>query len=147
MRKSALDVEGAEAGVLGGTAVRLDRSSWLYFATRSLLLGAPVLIWQVFKATARSAIMVSSVSPAERWEAMAVYPALWEIKILKHGSDLVQLNKDGIPAAALADALCKALRVGHKQVVTHQRTLFPSLSKSSSSQPSQSSSSKPSSME
>ena len=39
------------------------RSSWLYLATRSVRLGAPVLIWQVFKATARSAMVVSSVSP------------------------------------------------------------------------------------
>ena len=34
------------------------RRSWLYFATRSLRLGAPVLIWQVFNATARSAIVL-----------------------------------------------------------------------------------------
>ena len=47
------------------------RRSWLYFATRSLRLGAPVLIWQVFNATARSAIVVSSVSP-ERWDTIAV---------------------------------------------------------------------------
>ena len=47
------------------------RISWLYFAVRSLLLGAPVFIWQVFSATARSAMVVSSVSP-ERWEAIAV---------------------------------------------------------------------------
>ena len=39
------------------------RRSWLYLATRSDLLGAPVLIWQVFSATARSAIVVSAVSP------------------------------------------------------------------------------------
>ena len=39
----------------------------MYFATLSLLLGAPVLIRQVFSATARSAIVVSAVSP-ERWE-------------------------------------------------------------------------------
>ena len=39
------------------------RSSWLYLATRSVRLGAPVLIWQVFRATARSAMVVSSVSP------------------------------------------------------------------------------------
>ena len=38
-------------------------SNWLYFATRSDLEGAPVLIWQVLSATARSAIVVSSVSP------------------------------------------------------------------------------------
>ncbi len=35
-------------------------------ATRSDLAGAPVLIWPAFVATARSAIVVSSVSP-DRW--------------------------------------------------------------------------------
>src|SRR5262249_38972540 len=39
------------------------RRSWLYFATRSLRAGAPVLIWPVPSATARSAIVASSVSP------------------------------------------------------------------------------------
>src|SRR5215472_15910786 len=39
------------------------RSSWLYLATRSDRQGAPVLIWPQFSATARSAIVVSSVSP------------------------------------------------------------------------------------
>ena len=37
--------------------------------------GAPVLIWHVLSATARSAIVVSAVSP-ERCELIAVYPAL-----------------------------------------------------------------------
>ena len=39
------------------------RSSWLYFATRSLRAGAPVLICPQLVATARSAIVTSSVSP------------------------------------------------------------------------------------
>ena len=39
------------------------RRSWLYFATRSLRAGAPVLICPQFVATARSAIVASSVSP------------------------------------------------------------------------------------
>jgi hypothetical protein len=39
------------------------RSSWLYFATRSDRAGAPVLIWPQPVATARSAMVVSSVSP------------------------------------------------------------------------------------
>ena len=42
------------------------RSSWLYFATRSERLNEPVLIWPARVATARSAMVVSSVSP-ERW--------------------------------------------------------------------------------
>ena len=37
----------------------------LYFATRSEREGAPVLIWRVFSATARSAMVVSAVTPEE----------------------------------------------------------------------------------
>src|SRR4051812_6307137 len=52
------------------------RSSWLYFATRSERAGAPVLIWPQLVATARSAIVVSSVSP-ERWLIMQRKPLRW----------------------------------------------------------------------
>src|SRR5687767_15667043 len=48
------------------------RNSWLYLATRSLRAGAPVLIWPQLVATARSAIVVSSVSP-ERCDITDVY--------------------------------------------------------------------------
>src|SRR5271165_105217 len=47
------------------------RSSWLYLATRSERHGAPVLIWPQLSATARSAIVVSSVSP-DRWLIIVV---------------------------------------------------------------------------
>ena len=47
------------------------RRSWLYFATRSVRLGAPVLICPALRPTTRSAIVVSSVSP-ERWETTVV---------------------------------------------------------------------------
>ena len=47
------------------------RSSWLYLATRSERDGAPVLIWPQPVATARSAIVTSSVSP-ERCDMTAV---------------------------------------------------------------------------
>src|SRR6476646_282111 len=50
------------------------RSSWLYFATRSVREGAPVLIWPHPVATARSAIVTSSVSP-ERCDITDAYPA------------------------------------------------------------------------
>ena len=73
------------------------RSSWLYFATRSLRLGAPVLIWQVFSATARSAIVVSSVSP-ERWEVISgvacVVCHFDRFEGLRYGADLIQLDQD-----------------------------------------------------
>ena len=52
------------------------RSSWLYLATRSPRAGAPVLIWPQLVATARSEIVVSSVSP-ERWLITQVNPARW----------------------------------------------------------------------
>src|SRR5690242_2462101 len=48
------------------------RRSWLYFATRSLRASAPVLIWPQLVATARSAMVVSSVSPL-RCDITAVY--------------------------------------------------------------------------
>src|SRR5207245_7354747 len=46
------------------------RKSWLYLATRSDRAGAPVLIWPQFVATARSAMVASSVSPL-RWDMTA----------------------------------------------------------------------------
>ena len=52
------------------------RISWLYFASRSERDRLPVLIWPQFVATARSAIVVSSVSP-DRCETIAVKPARW----------------------------------------------------------------------
>ena len=47
------------------------RTSRLYFATRSDRESEPVLIWPAPVATARSAMVVSSVSP-ERWEITVV---------------------------------------------------------------------------
>src|SRR3954463_2130560 len=54
------------------------RMSWLYLASRSERASEPVLICPQVVATARSAIVASSVSP-ERWLITAVYPALWAI--------------------------------------------------------------------
>src|SRR6266436_9118187 len=51
------------------------RRSWLYLAVRSERAKDPVLICPQFVATARSAIVASSVSP-ERCDMTAVYPAL-----------------------------------------------------------------------
>ena len=56
------------------------RSSWLYFAIRSLRDSDPVLICPAFVATARSAIVESSVSP-ERCEITERYPARFAISI------------------------------------------------------------------
>src|SRR5262249_54246764 len=57
------------------------RSSWLYLAIRSLREAEPVLIWPQFVATARSAIVVSSVSP-ERCETTLAYEAERAISIV-----------------------------------------------------------------
>ena len=45
------------------------RINWLYFAIRSVRDMEPVFIWPAFVATAKSAIVVSSVSPL-RWETI-----------------------------------------------------------------------------
>ncbi len=42
------------------------RNSWLYLASRSVREALPVLIWPVDMATARSAMVASSLSPL-RW--------------------------------------------------------------------------------
>jgi hypothetical protein len=47
-----------------GVPVDSIRMSWLYFAVRSLRARLPVLIWPQLVATARSAMVESSVSPA-----------------------------------------------------------------------------------
>jgi len=52
----------------------------LYFAVRSPRQGLPVLICPAFTATARSAIVASSVSP-ERCEMTVVYPAARAVAI------------------------------------------------------------------
>src|SRR5438094_876851 len=62
-----------------GNAAASPRSSsilrsWLYLATRSERAGAPVLIWPQLVATARSATVVSSVSP-DRCDITHAYAA------------------------------------------------------------------------
>src|SRR2546425_12768603 len=47
------------------------RSNRLYLAVRSVRDSEPVLIWPVFRPTAKSAIVTSSVSP-DRWDTTAV---------------------------------------------------------------------------
>mmetsp|Transcript_53569 Transcript_53569/g.125392 ORF Transcript_53569/g.125392 Transcript_53569/m.125392 type:complete len:229 (-) Transcript_53569:274-960(-) len=54
------------------------RSSWLYFESRSLLHGAPVLISPVRRPTTKSAMKESSVSP-DLCETMMPQPANWDI--------------------------------------------------------------------
>src|SRR6185503_12724355 len=69
---SGLTVPGerAPAGVPRRVAeLFFDPQQLVYFATRSERAGAPVLIWPQPVATARSAMVVSSVSP-ERWLIM-----------------------------------------------------------------------------
>src|SRR5215470_20426190 len=69
---ATIDLPGKRAALPSSSSMR---SSWLYFAMRSVREAEPVLIWPAPVATARSAIKVSSVSP-ERWEMMELKPAL-----------------------------------------------------------------------
>lgn len=66
-----------------GMVTHSMRRRVLYFATRSLRAGAPVLIWPVPRATTRSAMKVFSVSPL-RWETMTPQPSDCESCALHH---------------------------------------------------------------
>ena len=80
-------------------------------ATRSLLDGAPVLIWPTPVATARSAMVVSSVSP-DRCDMTDAYPfarQLDRLEGLRQRPDLVDLDQDRV-RDLLLDAAAEALR-------------------------------------
>ena len=94
----------------------------MYFATRSLRLGAPVLIWQVFRATARSAMVVSCCLTGTMRSNSCVTGLVSHLncfQCLRHRTNLIQLNQDGVSAAHL-DTLGQALRIGNEQVVANQ---------------------------
>ena len=94
----------------------------MYFATRSLRAGAPVLICPQLVATARSAIVVSSVSPLRCDIIVRVAVAAREIdrvERLRQRADLVDLDQDRVGDAAV-DALLERLDVGDEQVVAHE---------------------------
>ena len=98
------------------------RSSWLYFATRSVRDGAPVLICPHPVATARSAIVTSSVSP-ERWDITAVYPSSRAIRIAASVSVSVPIWLTLIRiefATPLSIPAPQPLGVGHEQVVADE---------------------------
>ena len=89
---------------------------------RSLREALPVLIWPVLRATARSAIVASSVSPL-RW--------LDDVRVAVAGgqpdrfdrfgerADLVHLDEDAV-GDAFVDAALQPLGVGDEQVVAHE---------------------------
>ena len=91
-------------------------------AVRSERQGAPALIWPVFRPTARSAMVVSSVSP-ERWLTTAVQPACCAILMAAMVSVRVpiwlSLMRMELEAFRL-DALAQALDVGDVEVVADE---------------------------
>ncbi len=94
----------------------------MYFATRSERAGAPVLICPALVATARSAIVASSVSP-ERCEidhAVAVpVGELDRVERLGERPDLVDLDEDRV-ADALGDAAAQEVDVRDEEVVADE---------------------------
>ena len=85
------------------------RSNWLYLLTRSPRAGAPVLICPALVPTARSAIVVSSVSP-ERCEMTAAKPGrarhLDGLERLGDAADLVDLDQDRVGRAFASMPRC-----------------------------------------
>ena len=89
------------------------------FAVRSPRDGAPAFSWPAFVATARSAIVVSSVSPL-RCDTTTPKPAALgqrdRVERLGERADLVHLHEDRV-GRALADPARQPLHVRHEQVV------------------------------
>ena len=124
------------------------RKSWLYFATRSLLHGAPVLICPAFIATARSAIKGSSVSPL-LWLITALYALCCAISTASTASLTVPiwftLTRIAFATRFLIPASRRFVLVTNRSSPTSW-TLSP-MRLVSSAQPSQSSSARPSSID
>ena len=102
------------------------RSSWLYLATRSLRAGAPVLIWPQLVATARSAMVASSVSPRAVAHHAGVAVAggqLDGVEGLGERADLVDLDQDRVGDVAV-DAHPQPGDVGDEQVVADELHLL-----------------------
>ena len=89
--------------------------------------GAPVLIWPQSRATAMSAMVVSSLSP-ERWLTMTLYPALEgdsSAASMRLGDrpDLVDLQQEWRSRPRHGTASAQRLRVGDEEVVAHDLQL------------------------
>ncbi len=96
-----------------GPRISSIRSSWLYLAMRSVRLAEPVLIWPVPRATARSAIVVSSVFAGTMAHDSGVAVAEGQIHgfdRLGQGADLVDLHQDAV-GHALIDSHLQPLAV------------------------------------
>ena len=106
------------------------RSSWLYLAIRSERAGEPVLICPPFVATARSAIVESSVSP-ERWlHDRGVAGALGHldgVEGLGQRADLVDLDQDAVGDARSRCPARSRFGVGDEQVVADELDLVAEL--------------------
>src|SRR3569832_2551004 len=123
------------------------RISWLYLAMRSERLSEPVLICPQLQATARSAIVESSVSP-ERWDITDVYAARCAISTASRVSDsepiwLTFTRIELAPPILMPDDR-RSVLVTHRSSPTSW--IFLQSASVSAFQPSQSSSAIPSSM-
>ena len=112
-----------------GPSASSIRSSWLYFATRSVRDGAPVLIWPQPVATARSAIVdVLGLARAMRHHrgvaGLTRHPD--RRQRLRQRPDLIDLDQDRVRDTGVDPAL-EALRVGDEHVVADELHAVPEL--------------------
>ena len=88
------------------------RSSWLYFATRSVRLGAPVLIWPAFTRNGDvgdGGVLGLAGAVGDDGRPAGAVRHLDGVERLGQGADLVELDENGVGRAEL-DALLDALR-------------------------------------
>ena len=113
------------------------RSSWLYFATRSVRLAEPVLIWPGAGGDGEIGDgRVFGLAGAVR-DDDAVAGLLrhqHRVERLGDGADLIQLDQDRV-GDALVDALLQDRGVGDEQVVADELHLVADRARSASSSP------------
>ena len=95
------------------------RSNWLYFATRSVLLGSTGLDLtgvQCHCQVGNGGILGLTGTVGGNSGITGLVCHLDGLQSLGYGSDLVQLDQNGVTTAK-GDSLCQSLGVGYEEVV------------------------------
>ena len=128
------------------SSIRISR---LYLATRSLRDGAPVLIWPGAggdREVGDEGVLGLARAVRDHRRVARAAGQVHRGERLRERADLVDLDQQGVAGAEL-DALLQARRVGDEEVVADQLHAVAPRRSVSATQPSQSSSAMPSSIE
>ena len=105
------------------------RSSWLYFATRSVRLSEPVLIWPAVgrhRDVRDGRVFGLAGAMADDGGVVVVLGQLDGVERLGERADLVDLDEDRVGRAGV-NALLEELHVGDEQIVADELDLVAEL--------------------